>query len=61
MASKTRIAIRLWQAGRKTGADVLATLGSRPSKAELAELAEAMGIDVPDDATKADIQEAIRG
>lgn len=61
MDARTRTIIRLWKAGRKTGADVLAALGKSPSRALLLEVAGAMGVAIPESATVADIEEIIAG
>jgi len=53
--AKTRLVIRLWRAGRKTGRDVLDSMGAHPVKADLLEAASLMGLEVPDGATNPEI------
>ena len=60
MTAKTRTVIRLYKAGRKTGADVLDSMGENPSRDDLLEAASLMMLRVPEDATDAEIAEIIR-
>ena len=59
MTAKTRTVIRLYKAGRKTGADVLASMGENPTREDLLEAASLMMLRVPEDASDSEIAEAI--
>ena len=60
MSAKTRTVIRLYKAGRKTGEDVLASMGENPTREDLLEAASLMMLRVPDGATDSEIAEIIR-
>lgn len=59
MDAKTRLVIRLYKAGRRTGADVLASLGAAADRADLLEALAAGGVDVPSGLTDDELRAAI--
>ena len=60
MTAKTRTVIRLFKAGRKTGADVLASMGENPTRDDLLEAITLMELRAPEDATDEELADIIR-
>lgn len=60
MSARGRIWKRLVESGRRTRAEVVEGLGSKPAKQDMLDACEALGIDAPETATNPELYQLLQ-